>query len=93
MWAKFACTASDGNNGGVIMKMYEDVSQAIGNTPMVNLSRITKVFGVEGNIFAKLEYLNPGFSKKDRVALQMIVEAEEAGLLTPGQGDIVWICH
>lgn len=75
------------------MKMYEDVSQAIGNTPMVNLSRITKIFGVEGNIFAKLEYLNPGFSKKDRVALQMIVEAEEAGLLTPGQGDIVWICH
>ena len=75
------------------MKMYEDVSKTIGNTPMVNLSRITKVFGVEGNIFAKLEYLNPGFSKKDRVALQMIVEAEEAGLLTPGQGDIVWICH
>jgi len=33
----------------------------------------------------KLEYLNPGFSKKDRVALQMIVEAEEAGLLKPGQ--------
>ena len=67
------------------MKIYENVSQAIGNTPMVNLSRITKIFGVEGNIFAKLEYLNPGFSKKDRVALQMIVEAEEAGLLTPGQ--------
>ena len=67
------------------MKMYEDVSKAIGNTPMVNLSRITKLFGVKGNIFAKLEYLNPGFSKKDRVALQMIVEAEEAGLLTPGQ--------
>ena len=81
------------NKGGVIIKIYENVSQAIGNTPMVNLSRITKIFGVEGNIFAKLEYLNPGFSKKDRVALQMIVEAEEAGLLTPGQGDTVWICH
>lgn len=67
------------------MKLLKDVTEAIGNTPMVNLSRITKVFGVEGNIFAKLEYLNPGFSKKDRVALQMIVEAERAGLLTPGQ--------
>lgn len=66
-------------------KLLKDVTEAIGNTPMVNLSRITKAFGVEGNIFAKLEYLNPGFSKKDRVALQMIVEAEKAGLLKPGQ--------
>jgi len=68
-----------------IMKIMKDVTEAIGNTPMVNLSRITKAFGVEGNIFAKLEYLNPGFSKKDRVALQMITEAENAGLLSPGQ--------
>ncbi|MFZ5967476.1 MAG: PLP-dependent cysteine synthase family protein [Bacillota bacterium] len=67
------------------MKLMKDVTETIGNTPMVNLSRITKAFGVEGNIFAKLEYLNPGFSKKDRVALQMIIEAENAGLLIPGQ--------
>lgn len=67
------------------MKLMKDVTEAIGNTPMVNLSRITKAFSVEGNIFAKLEYLNPGFSKKDRVALQMITEAENAGLLIPGQ--------
>lgn len=59
------------------------VHEAIGNTPTVRLSRITE--GLEGNIFAKLEYLNPGFSKKDRAALQMIVEAEENGSLTPGQ--------
>ena len=52
---------------------------------MVRLSRITKECGVEGAIFAKVEYLNPGFSKKDRVALQMIEEAEVAGLLKPGQ--------
>ena len=50
---------------------------------MVSLSRMTK--GLEGRIFAKLEYLNPGFSKKDRAALQMIVEAEQAGALSPGQ--------
>ena len=48
---------------------------------MLHLSRITKHYGVEGNIYAKLEYLNPGFSKKDRIALQMIEEAEAAGLL------------
>ncbi len=67
------------------MKIFNNVSEVIGNTPMVNLSKLTKFFSVNGNIFAKLEYLNPGFSKKDRVALQMIEEAEKAGLLTPGQ--------
>ena len=62
-----------------------NVSEAIGATPMVRLSRITQAHHLEGNIYAKLEYLNPGFSKKDRVALQMITEAERAGLLSPGQ--------
>jgi len=65
--------------------MFKDVTEAIGNTPMVHLSRITAHYGAEGNIFAKMEYLNPGFSKKDRVALQMIEEAEAAGLLRKGQ--------
>ncbi|MFC8683686.1 PLP-dependent cysteine synthase family protein [Brevibacillus porteri] len=55
------------------------VHQAIGNTPMVHLSRLTE--NLDGNIFAKLEYLNPGFSKKDRIALQIIEEAEKAGIL------------
>jgi cysteine synthase A len=57
--------------------------EAIGNTPLVELSRITH--GLEGRILAKLEYLNPGFSKKDRIARQMIEEAEEDGRLKPGQ--------
>lgn len=56
---------------------------AIGNTPLVDLCRITR--GLEGRILAKLEYLNPGFSKKDRIALQMIEEAEAEGTLQPGQ--------
>jgi cysteine synthase A len=59
------------------------VLDAIGNTPLVELSRITR--GLEGRILAKLEYLNPGFSKKDRNALQMIEEAEAEGRLKPGQ--------
>src|SRR5512147_840007 len=59
------------------------VLDAIGETPLVDLSRITR--GVEGRILAKLEYLNPGFSKKDRIALQMIEEAEAEGKLKPGQ--------
>jgi cysteine synthase A len=61
----------------------DSVLEVIGNTPLVELSRITR--GLDGRILAKLEYLNPGFSKKDRNALQMIEEAEAAGQLKPGQ--------
>ncbi len=64
-------------------KVLDGVHEAIGNTPMVRLSRLTA--GLKGNIFAKLEYLNPGFSKKDRAALQMVLEAEQNGILRPGQ--------
>lgn len=66
-------------------KIIENIYDAIGETPMLRLSRITEHYGVEGNIFAKLEYLNPGFSKKDRPALQMIEEATINGDLMPGQ--------
>lgn len=59
------------------------VSEAIGNTPLVALDRITR--GLNGRILAKLEYLNPGFSKKDRPALQIILDAEADGSLLPGQ--------
>jgi cysteine synthase A len=61
----------------------DSVLGAIGHTPLVELARITR--GMEGRILAKLEYLNPGFSKKDRIALQMIEEAEAEGKLRPGQ--------
>ncbi len=57
--------------------------EAIGNTPLVELSRLTR--DLDGRILAKLEYLNPGFSKKDRIARQMIEDAEVAGDLQPGQ--------
>jgi cysteine synthase A len=57
--------------------------EAIGDTPLVELSRLTK--GLEGRILAKLDYLNPGFSKKDRIARQIIEDAEADGRLKPGQ--------
>lgn len=59
------------------------VLDAIGDTPLVELSRLTH--GVDGRIVAKLEYLNPGFSKKDRIARQIIEDAEADGRLKPGQ--------
>ena len=59
--------------------------EAIGQTPLVELSRYLAGAGLTGRLLAKLEYLNPGFSKKDRVARQMIEDAEAQGLLRPGQ--------
>jgi len=66
-------------------KILNSVVDAIGATPLVRLDRLTKQAGVKGTIFAKLEYLNPGFSKKDRAALGVIEEAERSGTLKPGQ--------
>ncbi|CAJ1944507.1 unnamed protein product [Cylindrotheca closterium] len=62
-----------------------DVTAAIGSTPLVNLSRLTKHYDLQGRILAKLEYLNPGFSKKDRIAKHMIEDAKTSGQLQPGQ--------
>jgi cystathionine beta-synthase len=62
-----------------------DITKAVGHTPIVKLNRVTE--GLESEIFVKCEYLNPGGSHKDRVALNMIKEAEAAGL-KPG-GSIV----
>lgn len=63
--------------------MLPSAVEAIGDTPLVELSRLTRGFG--GRILAKLEYLNPGFSKKDRIARQIVEDAEADGSLSPGQ--------
>ena len=63
--------------------LYPSAIEAIGNTPLVDLARITR--NMDGRILAKLEYLNPGFSKKDRIARQIIADAEASGELAAGQ--------
>jgi cysteine synthase A len=63
--------------------IYSSIVEAIGNTPLVALDRITT--GIDGRILAKLDYLNPGFSKKDRPARQIIDDAETWGDVRPGQ--------
>jgi len=57
----------------------------IGQTPLVELARLVERAGVEGRILAKLDHLNPGFSKKDRIAKQIIEDAEASGALRSGQ--------
>ena len=64
--------------------IYTSVSQLIGNTPLLELTGIEKEYALKARLLAKLEYLNPAGSVKDRVALNMIQTAEEKGLLKPG---------
>ena len=59
-----------------------NILEAIGHTPLVRLNRINQ--GLKPQIYAKADYINPGGSVKDRIAITMIDEAEKKGLLKPG---------
>ena len=76
-------TASDPKTG---MQYFNDALDAIGNTPLIKLNKVTD--GAECLVLAKVEYMNPGGSVKDRPAVAMLDAAEKAGLLKPG-GTIV----
>jgi cystathionine beta-synthase len=66
------------------MDYFENITDAVGNTPLVRLGRIQRDEGIRAPLLAKLEYLNPGGSVKDRPAVKMIEVAEREGLLKPG---------
>ncbi|MFD6261654.1 cystathionine beta-synthase [Micromonospora chalcea] len=68
------------------MQYYDNVVELIGNTPLVRLRNVTE--GIQATVLAKVEYVNPGGSVKDRIALRMVEDAEKAGILRPG-GTIV----
>jgi len=68
------------------MKVYNDITEAFGNTPLVRLNRIMD--GAKANVFAKLEFYNPSSSVKDRIGIAMVDAAERSGQLKPG-GTIV----
>ena len=66
------------------MAVYTSASQLVGNTPLLELTALQKKLGLSAKVLAKLEYFNPAGSAKDRVALSMIEDAEEKGLLKAG---------
>ncbi len=70
------------------MKIYRNVSELIGKTPLLELCNIESELNLKAKIFAKLEYFNPAGSVKDRVALKMIEDAEEKGILKKGHAII-----
>jgi cystathionine beta-synthase len=67
-------------------RVYDNVLDAVGDTPLVRLNAVTA--GLQSTLWAKVEYLNPGGSVKDRIALRIIEDAEKSGALKPG-GTIV----
>ena len=67
----------------MMSQIYTSADQLIGRTPLLKLTNIEKKYDLKARILAKVEYFNPAGSVKDRVALMMINDAEEAGILTP----------
>ena len=67
----------------MMSQIYTSADQLIGRTPLLELTNIEKKYDLKARILAKVEYFNPAGSVKDRVALMMINDAEEAGILTP----------
>jgi cystathionine beta-synthase len=66
------------------MKIYNNILETIGNTPLVKMNAMIEDMGIKATVLAKVETVNPGNSIKDRMAVKMIDDAEEAGLLKPG---------
>jgi cysteine synthase A len=65
-------------------RIFKQITDLIGNTPLVELNKFSKSQGLDTPVIAKVEFFNPGGSVKDRIALAMIEDAEEKGLLKPG---------
>lgn len=65
-------------------KIYKSATELIGRTPLVEFTRIEQKYGLNARILAKLEYFNPAGSAKDRIAKEMIEDAEEKGILKEG---------
>ena len=65
-------------------KIYKNAAELVGNTPLLEVGNIEKKLGLEAKVLVKLEYFNPAGSAKDRIALSMIEDAEEKGILKPG---------
>ena len=70
--------------GSSMAKIYTSAAQLIGNTPLLECTALEKALQLPARLLVKLEFLNPGGSVKDRVALAMIEDAEAKGKLTPG---------
>ena len=69
--------------------VYEDITRVIGNTPLVRMNAMARAAGARATVLAKLEFMNPLASVKDRIALAMIETAEEEGRIVPGESVLI----
>ena len=70
-------------------RIYDSITETIGDTPLVRLARMPQEAGAKADILLKLEFFNPIASVKDRIGVSMIDALEKKGLLTPGKSTIV----
>ena len=70
-------------------RIYDSITQTIGDTPLVRLARLPKEAGVKADILLKLEFFNPISSVKDRIGVAMIEALEKQGIITPGRSTLV----
>lgn len=69
--------------------IHKSITELVGNTPLVEFNRLEKVLGLKGRIVGKLEYFNPAGSHKDRIALEIIEDAEERGEISPDKTTLI----
>jgi cysteine synthase A len=72
-----------------VIMIYNDISELVGSTPLLSVSRYSKAFANGAKILCKLEYLNPAGSAKDRIALAMIEDAESKGLISKEKNSVI----
>ncbi|MBV9541492.1 MAG: cysteine synthase A, partial [Alphaproteobacteria bacterium] len=70
-------------------RVYDSITQTIGDTPLVRLNRITKEAGVKADVLLKLEFFNPISSVKDRIGVAMVEALEKQNIITPGKSTLV----
>ena len=70
-------------------RVYNSITETIGDTPLVRLNRMAKEAGVKADILLKLEFFNPISSVKDRIGVSMIEALEQQGVITPGKSTLV----
>src|SRR6478736_10223995 len=70
-------------------RIYNSITETIGDTPLVRLNRIAREAGAKADILLKLEFFNPIGSVKDRIGVSMIEAMEEKGLIVPGKSVLV----
>ena len=66
------------------IKIKDSILDCVGNTPMIRINNITEAEGIQCEILAKAEFLNPGGSVKDRIGRRMVLDAEKAGIIKKG---------